>query len=96
VLNLPATRSPFARAHTLPPAFAAIASISTFAHASTLSLSSDCSASSDPLKCYLEQFLNLLYAAAVFLGLALLVVLVLAYRNVRNVRKIRKDPEDQP
>jgi hypothetical protein len=62
------------------------------AHASTLSFSSDCSASGNSLKCYLMQFLDLLYGAAVVLGVVLVVVIFLACKSYReSKKKMRED-----
>jgi hypothetical protein len=91
VLNFSATRSRFAVLPKVLLALSIAASNSTGAHASALSLSTDCSASGDTLKCHLLQFLNLLYAAAAFLGVVLVIVLVVAFNSYR---KSKKEPRD--
>ena len=92
MLSFPTTRKQFVRGRAALLLLAATAWYTVSAHASTLTISTDCSASGDTFKCHLHQFLHLLYAAATFLGIALAVVIVLAYKSLR---KSRKDPEDQ-
>ncbi len=64
---------------------------STVAHASELSLSTDCSASGDSLKCHLSQFLWFLYATAGVLGVVLVVVVALAVHSYLATRKDDKN-----
>jgi hypothetical protein len=90
VLNSSATRRRFAQAHALPLVLAVVASNSVAAHASSLLLSTDCSASGDSFKCHLLQLLNLLYIAAAFLGLTLVLVLALAFFSYRKNKQESK------
>lgn len=52
-----------------------------------LAAPADCSLSSDPTACRLDQFLNWLHFAAVVLGLLLVVVIVIAVRIVQRNRQ---------
>jgi hypothetical protein len=91
VLNDFAIRRRLARTSALLLALAFAAPTGSLAHASTHSLTPDCSASGDTLKCDLLGFLNFLYAAAGVLALVLIVVVVLAvksYRKNRNDEKV--------
>jgi hypothetical protein len=49
-----------------------------------LFFASDCSTLPDPLGCRLNNFLHILYIAAAVLGVALLIVAILAYRTYRQ------------
>ncbi len=87
MLSIFPTRRRHAPADRLALALAFAASSNRVAHASVLALSRDCSASGNSLKCYLLEFLNVLYAAATLLGLVLLGVVVLAVRIYRKMKK---------
>lgn len=63
----------------------------TAAHASELSLSIDCSASGDSLKCHLSEFLWFLYATAGVLGVVLVVVIALTVQSYLATRKDDKN-----
>lgn len=87
MLNHSALRSRLAPLHTTLLALAFTAATHTAAHASTLSLSSGCSASGYSLKCRLGEFLGLLYVAAGVLGLVLIIVVILAVHSYRASKK---------
>jgi hypothetical protein len=97
VLNCFAVRSRLGstalRIAAVVPLLVLAAANGAMAHASTLSFSPDCSASGNSLKCYLMQFLDLLYVAAIVLGLALVVVIFLACKSYResSKKKMRED-----
>ncbi|SEG55786.1 hypothetical protein SAMN05421819_3523 [Bryocella elongata] len=63
-----------------------IAGIVLLASQSVLAAQTNCSETSDPLACHLEQFLHWLHFAAVALGVLLVVVVVVAIRITRRKR----------
>ncbi len=87
MLNDSAVRRRSSPVHRIGPPLAFAAATSTAAHASTLSLSTDCSASGDSLKCRLGDFLGFLYAAAGVLCFVLIIVVVLAVHSYRASKK---------
>jgi hypothetical protein len=82
--------SPIRRRCALLPAVALAASSSRLARASILTGASNCSASSDPLKCRLLGFLDLLYAAAGVLALVLIAVVAIAIKIYLENKKSEK------
>ena len=61
------------------------------AHGSEISLSTNCSASGDSLKCHLIEFLWFLYATAGVLGIVLVIVIALTVQSYLATRKDDKN-----
>ena len=81
-----AIRNRISRRYSLPFGIVLAASATRYMHASTFMLAPDCSASGDPLKCYLSGILNFLDIAAVILGILLIGVIVVVVRIYRKTK----------
>lgn len=85
-----ATRNRISRRYSLLFAITLIASATRYMHASTFIFAPDCSASGDPLKCYLSGVLSFLDVAAIILGILLIgviAVVVKIYRKTKDTGK---------
>ena len=81
-----AIRNHIRRRYSLLYAIALAASSTRYMHASTFFFAPDCSASGNPLKCYLSGILSFLDVAAVILGILLIGVIAVVVRIYRKIK----------
>lgn len=81
-----AIRNRISRRYFLPFAIALTASSTRYMHASASLFAPNCSASGNPLKCYLSGILGFLDVAAVILGLLLIGVIVVVVRIYQKTK----------
>jgi hypothetical protein len=80
-------RNRISRRYSLLFPIVLIASATRYMHASTSIFLPDCSASGDPLKCYLSGILSFLDVAAAILGVLLIAVIVVVVRIYRKTKE---------
>ncbi len=55
----------------------------------------DCTAAGDSLDCHLDSILHILYAVAIVLGLAFIIIAIAAYAVYRRNRTARLAPDQE-